>query len=46
MSRGFNIESARNNYQLWVLEILFEGGDIGDDGRFLKGFGLLGLMSG
>jgi hypothetical protein len=25
---------------------LFGGGDIGEDGRFLKGFGLLGLMSG
>ncbi len=46
MSRGFNIESIMNNYQLCVLEILVGGGDIGEDGRFLKGFGLLGLISG
>jgi hypothetical protein len=44
MSRGFNIEFIRNNYQLWVLEILPGGGDDGEAGRFLKGFGLLGLM--
>ena len=46
MSRGFNINFIRDNYQLWVLEVLLGGGDIGEDGRFLKGFGLLGLMSG
>ncbi len=46
MSRGFNIESIRNNYQLWALEILPGGGDDGEAGRFLKGFGLLGLMRG
>ncbi len=44
MSRGFNIESIRNNYQLWFLEILPGGDDDGEAGRFLKGFGLLGLM--
>ena len=46
MSRGFNIESIRNDYQLCALETLPGGGEIGEDGRFRKGFGLLGLMSG
>ena len=45
MSRGFNIESIRNNYKLWALETLPGGGEIGEDRRFRKGFGLLGLMS-
>ncbi len=44
VSRGFNVEYIRNNYQVGVLEILPGGGDDGEAGRFLKGFGLLGLM--